>query len=285
MHESYFKTVAKRFCKHKVGLICLIIIFLIIIIALLAPVIAPYNPNQIGTDFGKGPSKAHLLGTDLVGRDVLSRVLYGTRISLLVAFLATFMATVIGIVLGLLSGYYGGWVDMVIMRFTDMIMSFPYILLIIVASAVFKPGLWNIIVILGLVVWPGAARLVRGNVLDIRQQNFVRGSELAGMSKRYILFSDILPNVIAPVLIFSTNVLGLSILTEASLSFLGMGVQPPTASLGNMINDAQSLSVMQNMGWLWIPPGLIIIILAVSINFVGDALRDALDATSTSQSK
>lgn len=280
MHESYIKAVARGFRAHKVGMISLVIVCVMIVIALLAPVIAPYDPVEIGTEFGSPPSQAHILGTDLVGRDVLSRVLYGMRISLLVAFLATFIATSIGIVLGLVSGYFGGWIDMVIMRFTDMIMSFPYMLLILVASAIFEPGMWSIIIILGLVEWPGVARLVRGNVLNVREQNFVKGSELAGMSKRYILFSDILPNVIAPILIFATNVLGLSILTEAALSFLGLGVQPPTASLGNMVNDAQSLTVLRSQGWMWLPPGLVIIVLAVSINFIGDALRDALDATS-----
>ena len=163
-----------------------------------------------------------LLGTDQVGRDVLSRLLYGIRVSLLVGFLATLISTVIGVVLGLISGYFGGWADMLIMRFTDMVMSFPYILLVLVMAAIFEPGMWNIILILGFVDWPGVARLVRGNTLSLRETNFVKSSIVAGMPKRHILFSEILPNTIAPVLVYATSVLAMSILDEAALSFLGM---------------------------------------------------------------
>ena len=163
------------------------------------------------------------------------------------------------------------------MRFTDMVMSFPYILLVLVAAAIFRPGLWSIILILGFVDWPGAARLVRGNVLSLRESNFVKSSIVAGMPARHILFSEILPNTMAPILVYATSVMAISMLDEAALSFLGMGVQPPAASLGNMLNSAQSLTVLTRQPWLWIPPGLLIVILVVSINFVGDALRDALD--------
>ena len=279
MEESYFKTIVRRFRYHKLGEISLVIVCLIALAAIFAPVIAPYDPDAITGNFSAAPGNGHILGTDQIGRDVFSRLLYGTRISLLVGFLATAISTAIGVVLGLISGYFGGWADMIIMRFTDMVMSFPYILLVLVAGAIFEPGLWNIIVILGFVDWPGVARLVRGNVLSLRETNFVKGSQIAGMSKRYILFSDILPNVIAPILIFSTSVVALSILDEAALSFLGMGVQLPTASLGNMLNGAQSLTVLTSMPWLWVPPGLVIIVLVICINFIGDALRDALDPT------
>lgn len=279
MEESYIKTIVRRFRYHKLGVISLVIVCLIALAAILAPIIAPYNPDAITGNFSAAPGDGHILGTDQIGRDVFSRLLYGTRISLLVGFLATAISTAIGVVLGLVSGYFGGWIDMIIMRFTDMVMSFPYILLVLVAGAIFEPGLWNIIVILGFVDWPGVARLVRGNVLSLRETNFVKGSQIAGMSKRYILFSDILPNVIAPILIFSTSVVALSILDEAALSFLGMGVQLPTASLGNMLNGAQSLTVLTSQPWLWVPPGLVIIVLVICINFIGDALRDALDPT------
>jgi len=158
-----------------------------------------------------------------------------------------------------------------------MVMSFPYILLVLVAAAIFEPGLWSIILILGFVDWPGIARLVRGNVLSLRETNFVKSSIVAGMPVRHILFSDILPNTVAPILVYATSVMALSMLDEASLSFLGMGVQPPAASLGNMLNSAQSMTVLTKQPWLWLPPGLLIVILVVAINFVGDALRDALD--------
>ena len=248
--------------------------------ALLAPVIAPYDPDEIVGTFSGAPCREFWLGTDQIGRDVLSRLLYAMRISLLVGVMATLISTVIGVVLGLIAGYFGKGADMIIMRFTDMVMSFPYILLVLVAAAVFKPGLWNIILILGFVDWPGIARLVRGNVLNLRETNFIKGNIVAGMPLGHILFSEILPNTVAPILVYATSVLALSMLDEAALSFLGQGVQPPTASLGNMLNGAQSLTVLTKQPWLWIPPGLLIILLVMSINFIGDALRDALDPNS-----
>lgn len=158
-----------------------------------------------------------------------------------------------------------------------MIMSFPYIMLILVAGVIFRPGMWMIILILGFIDWPGVARLVRGEVLSLREKDFIHSAEIAGMSRRYILFSEILPNCFAPILIFATGVMAISILDEASLSFLGMGIQPPQASLGNMLNGAQSISVLTGMPWLWVAPGVMIILLVVCTNFVGDALRDAMD--------
>lgn len=279
--NTYNRRIIQRFLKHKLAVISLVFLSAMVLLALLAPIIAPYAPNLTTGGLSKAPTAEHLLGTDQVGRDVLSRLLYGTRISLLVGFMATLISTVIGVVLGLLSGYFGGWLDMVIMRFTDMVMSFPYILLVLVAAAIFEPGLTNIILILGFVDWPGVARLVRGNVLSLRETNFVKSAEVAGMSKWYILFSEILPNTTAPILVYATSVFALSILDEAALSYLGMGVQPPTASLGNMLNGAESLTILTTKPWLWVPAGLLIILLALSINFIGDALRDAVDPTST----
>ena len=279
-NESYLQTVWRRFRKHHLALVSLVVLIIIVGAALLAPVIAPYDPNEIAGPFGGAPSRDFWLGTDQIGRDMLSRLLYATRISLLVGVLATVISTVIGVILGLIAGYFGGMADMIIMRFTDMVMSFPYILLVLVAAAIFKPGLWNIILILGFVDWPGIARLVRGNVLNLRETNFVKGNIVAGMPLRHILLSEILPNTVAPILVYATSVLALSMLDEAALSFLGQGVQPPTASLGNMLNGAQSLTVLTKQPWLWIPPGLIIVILVMAINFIGDALRDALDPNS-----
>lgn len=279
-NESYFQTVFRRFKKHRLAMVSLVVLVILGSAALFAPFIAPYNPNELVGPFGTAPCREFLLGTDQVGRDVLSRLLYGMRISLMVGILATLISTVIGVLLGLIAGYFGGIVDMIIMRFTDMVMSFPYILLVLVAASIFEPGLWSIILILGFVDWPGIARLVRGNVLSLRETNFVKGNLVAGMSLPHILFSEILPNTTAPILVYSTSVLALSILDEAALSFLGMGVQPPEASLGNMLNGAQSITVLTRQPWLWIPPGVVIIILVVAINFVGDALRDALDPNS-----
>lgn len=278
--ESYLQTVWRRFRRHKLGMISLVVVLVLGLLALLAPIIAPYDPTAISGSFAAPPNTEHWLGTDQIGRDVLSRLLYGMRVSLLVGIMATLISTVVGVVLGLLAGYFGGVIDMVIMRFTDMIMSFPYILLVLVAAAIFKPGMWTIIIILGLVDWPGIARLVRGNVLNLRETNFVKGNIIAGMPLRHILFSEILPNTVAPILVYGTSVLALSMLDEAALSFLGQGVQLPTPSLGNMLNGAESLTVLTNQPWVWIPAGLMIVILVVGINFVGDALRDAVDPNS-----
>ena len=278
--ESYLQTVFRRFRRHHLAMASLVVLVVLGGAALFAPLLAPSDPDAIIGPFGGAPSRDFLLGTDQIGRDVLSRLLYAMRISLLVGIMATLISTVIGVVLGLVGGYFGGALDMVIMRFTDMVMSFPYILLVLVAASIFKPGLWSIILILGFVDWPGIARLVRGNVLNLRETNFVKGSLVAGMPLRHILFSEILPNTVAPILVYATSVLALSMLDEAALSFLGMGVQPPTASLGNMLNGAESLTVLTKQPWLWLPPGILIVVLVMAINFIGDALRDALDPNS-----
>lgn len=276
-NETYMQTVMRRFRAHHLAKISLVILVVVGLAALFAPVVAPYDPDAIVGTFSGAPCKEFILGTDQIGRDVFSRLLYATRISLLVGILATVISTVIGVVLGLIAGYFGGVADMILMRFTDMVMSFPYILLVLVAAAIFKPGLWSIILILGFVDWPGVARLVRGNVLSLRETNFVKGNVVAGMPLRHILFSEILPNTVAPILVYATYVMAISMLDEAALSFLGMGVQPPMASLGNMLNGAQSITVLTSQPWLWLPPGIMIVVLVVSINFVGDALRDAFD--------
>lgn len=277
LNETYMQMVLRRFRAHHLAKISLVILVVVGLAALFAPVVAPYDPDAIVGTFSGAPCKEFILGTDQIGRDVFSRLLYATRISLLVGILATAISTVIGVVLGLIAGYFGGVADMILMRFTDMVMSFPYILLVLVAAAIFKPGLWSIILILGFVDWPGVARLVRGNVLSLRETNFVKGNVVAGMPLRHILFSEILPNTVAPILVYATSVMAISMLDEAALSFLGMGVQPPMASLGNMLNGAQSITVLTSQPWLWLPPGIMIVVLVISINFVGDALRDAFD--------
>ncbi|MBQ9264583.1 MAG: ABC transporter permease [Clostridia bacterium] len=269
--------IARRFMKHKMAVACLVILAVLIMMAILAPVIAPYSPTKPAGKFSQPPTPEHILGTDKIGRDMYSRILYAMQVSLEVGFLATLISTAVGVALGLISGYFGGAVDKALMSFTDMVMSFPYILLVLVAAAIFQPGKWSIILILGFVDWPGVARLVRGNVLSLRETNFIKSDVTAGMPRRYILFSEILPNTIAPVLVYATSVFAISILDEAALSFLGMGVQPPTPSLGNILNGAESLSVLTGKPWLWVPAGVVIILLVVCINFVGDALRDAFD--------
>lgn len=275
--EKYTRMILRRFVKHKMAVLGLLIITFLAICAIFAPLIAPYNPYKISNAFSKGPTMLHLLGTDHIGRDVLSRLIYGARVSLTVGLGTVAISICIGTVLGLISGYFGGVIDMVIMRVTDIFMSFPDIVLILVVVSIMGPGMINIIIVLGLLSWPSVTRLVRGNVLSIKQSDYVKSAVTIGLKAPAILFGQILPNTIAPVLVNATSGIASAIITEAALSFLGMGVQPPMSSWGNMITDAQSLTVLTSQPWLWLPPGIMIIVCVLSINFIGDGLRDALD--------
>lgn len=267
----------RRFKKHKLAVAGVIVIGFLTLCAIFAPFLTPYEPTTVTESFSAAPSIEHWLGTDQVGRDQLTRLLYAARISLAVGIGSILISAVIGTILGLVSGYFGGWVDNVIMRLTDIFMSFPYIMLILVVASIVGPGLLNIILILGVLGWPGVARLVRGNVLSVKESDYVKAGYVLGYSHMRILFKHILPNVIAPILVYATSGVAGAILDEAALSFLGLGVQPPTASWGNMLSSAQSLTVLTSQPWLWLPPGLMIIVTVLSINFAGDALRDALD--------
>lgn len=275
--HSYFHYVSRRFLRHKMAVIGLVFVTFVTAVALLAPVIAPYDPNEIGTEFQAPPSDKHVLGTDTVGRDVLSRLIYGTRISLSVGIVSVSLYVLIGIVLGSVAGYYGGAIDVAIMRLSDVVMSFPSLMLILVVVSLIGPSIYNVMIVLGLLGWPQIARLVRGQFLTLRGQDFVQAGRALGAGDPRLIFRHILPNAMSPVLVAATFGTALAILTEASLSFLGLGVQPPTASWGNMLTDAQSLSILESMPWLWVPAGGAIFLSVLCINFVGDGLRDALD--------
>lgn len=268
---------ARRFRKHKLAMAGLVALGLLAVCAIFAPLIAPYSQTELTDAFEAAPSWHHPLGTDQVGRDQLSRLIYGARVSLSVGIGSVLISSVIGTVLGLVAGYFGRWVDGVVMRLTDIFMSFPYIMLILVVASIVGPGLTNIILILGLLGWPAVARLVRGSVLAIKQTDYVKASVALGYRTPRILFRHILPNAMAPILIYATSGVAGAILDEAALSFLGLGVQPPAASWGNMLASAQTLTVLTSEPWLWVPPGVLMIVSVLSVNFIGDALRDALD--------
>lgn len=258
----------------------LLILLTFISVALFAPLIAPHDPNQIDLNAFQGPPTSnHLLGTDTVGRDVLSRLIYGARVSLTVCLVAVFINVIIGTLLGALAGYYGGMADQIIMRVSDSFLSFPTLVLVIVAVAVLGPSLFNLMLIIGLMGWPTISRIVRGEILSIRNEEFIIAAQMIGVRPARIIFRHILPNILAPIIIYATLSSASVILLEGTLSFLGMGVQQPTASWGNMLNDAQSIVILESMPWLWLPPGLSIAITVLAFNFVGDALRDALDPT------
>jgi peptide/nickel transport system permease protein len=268
----------RRFARHRLAVVGSVILLVLIVAAVAAPVVSPYPPHQIDVKaLKKPPSATHLLGTDGAGRDVLSRIIYGARISLSVGLVAAGIAIAIGTVFGLISGYYGGGFDFWIMRLTDVVMTIPTLIIIITVVAAVGPGIYNVMVVLGIFGWPGTCRLVRGETLSLREREFTTAARCLGVPRTRIVFGHILPNVVAPIIVAGTFFVASAILTEAALSFLGIGVQIPTATWGNMLTEAQSLTTLEQMPWLWIPPGLMITVTVLSINFLGDALRDALD--------
>lgn len=275
--ESYWKVVTLRFFKHPMAVGGLIVIILIVFMAILASFLAPHSPYDVNNQFDAPPSADHPLGTDQVGRDVLSRLIYASRVSLYVGLGAVGIYVIIGTVLGAVAGYFGKWIDNLIMRITDVFMSFPYFMVILVLVSILGPNLFNITFVLGILGWPQIARLVRGSVLSIKEMDYVKAGVALGYSTPKIIFHHILPNSLAPIIVNATFGIANAIIMEASLSFLGMGVQPPTASWGNMLTDAQSITVLSSQPWLWIPPGILILLSVLSINFIGDALRDALE--------
>jgi len=263
-------------CSNPLTLSGLVIVGILVFTAIFAPVLAPYDPQRIDTfHILEGPSSAHLLGTDGLGRDCLSRLIFGARISLLVGFVAVGIATVVGTVLGALAGYYGGWVDSLIMRFVDIMLCFPTIFLIMAVIAFLEPSIWNIMIVIGLTGWMGVARLVRAEFLSLKKRDFVLASRIAGASDLQIVFGEILPNAIAPILVSATLGVGGAILTESALSFLGIGVQPPTPSWGNMLTEGKDN--LEIAWWLSVFPGLAILVTVLGYNLLGEGLRDFFD--------
>lgn len=244
--------------------------------ALLAPLIAPYDPTQINVEaILQPPSSTYLLGTDNLGRDVFSRLLYGARISLWVGFVAVGISLVIGVLLGLIAGYFGRLIDEVIMRFVDVMLCFPSFFLILAVIAFLEPSLTNIMIVIGLTSWMGVARLVRAETLSLREREFVNAARLGGAGTWRLLLVHILPNAMPPVLVSATLGIAAAILTESALSFLGLGVQPPTPSWGNILMEGKD--VMGIAYWLSIFPGLSILITVLGYNLLGESIRDLLD--------
>lgn len=247
------------------------------LIAIFAPLLAPYDPYKLGSAARAKPSAAHLLGTDLVGRDVLSRLIFGARTSLAVGLGAVSSYVLIGTILGALAGYFGGVVDAAITRLIDVILCFPLIVVMLTLVSLATPSLRNLILVIGFLQWPSVARYVRAEFLTLRERDFVVAALAIGARPLYIVFRHILPNAVSPIIVVATFGLANIIILEAALSFLGWGVPPPQASWGNMLMDAQKISILESMPWLWIPPGLAIGSAVLAVNFLGDGLRDALD--------
>ncbi len=266
----------ERFFKNKMAVAGSIVVMLLFAVSLLAPWIAPYDPSTIDLKHVLAPpSFGHPLGTDQLGRDVLSRMIWGARISLKVGFVATGIAMLIGTILGAASGYYGRWVDATIMRFVDIMLCFPTFFLILAVIAILEPSIWNIMIVIGLTGWMGITRLVRADFISLKERDFVSAARVIGASDFRIIFIHILPNAMASVLVATTLGIAGAILTESALSFLGIGVQPPIPSWGNILTAGKDN--IDIAWWLSLYPGLAILITVVGYNLLGEGIRDLLD--------
>lgn len=272
----------RRFRRHTPGMVGLAVLALIVIVVLVAPWFMPLDPDDIDlTRIESPPSVQHWLGTDELGRDVLTRLIYGGQISVLVAFSATLLQLGIGITLGGLAGYFGKGVDAVVMRFTDIIMCFPFYAIAISMAGLLGASTWNVVIIIGVLNWTGIARLIRAEFLSLSSQEYVEAARMMNVGHWRIISRHLLPNALGPVIVYATLAIATGILAEAALSFLGLGVKQPTASWGNMLSAAQNMRVLGNAWWLWLPPGVMVFVMVLAINFVGDALRYAFDPTSS----
>lgn len=277
-NESYLSEVLDKLKEHKMAMVGLFVIIAEIILVAVLPYIMKLDPYTSDyAAFFAAPSKDHILGTDAIGRDVFARLIYGGRTSLLVGGLSTLISCAIGVPMGVIAGYFRGKIEIVIMRIADIFMSFPSIVLILVLVAVVGPSVWSVTFVIGVLGWTQFARLIYANVLSVSEKEYVESAKAIGTSHFRIITKYILPNAFAPILIAITFNMASAILMESSLSFLGMGVQPPGASWGNMLYDAQSITVLSKRLWVWIPPGLALLVTVLSINFLGDGVRDALD--------
>lgn len=266
----------KRFLKYKPAMAGLVFVFVLVILAIFASQIAPDDPNKIHITAGKdGPSSTYWLGNDDVGRDILSRLIYGSRIALIVGLGATAIAVTIGVTVGATAGYFGGWIDALLSRIVDSLMAFPLLALLLTLSAVFGPSLRNVVIVIGCSVWASYARVVRAEVLSLRERDFVLAARSAGATSKRIIFRHIVPNAMGPVVIIASLAVGGIIILESALSFLGLGVQRPTASWGTMLSDGRDY--IRNYPHISIAPGIAITLTVLAFNLIGDGLRDALD--------
>jgi peptide/nickel transport system permease protein len=276
--ESVTLRTLRRFRRHRLAVMAVVVLMIIVLMALFADFITGFPYDQVDLRARSSPpSEQHLFGTDRVGRDVWSRMIYGARISLAVGLGATALSTVIGVIVGSVAGFYGKWVDMLLMRITDVVLTFPSIVIMLTLAALLPRTIWAIVFVIGILGWPAVARLVRAQFLSLKEQEYVLAARSIGVSNTRIMFVHILPNVIAPLVALVTFSIGSAILTEAGLSFLGLGVPPPTPSWGNMLETARNLDILRNLPWTWIPPAVMTVITLLCVNFIGDGIRDAVD--------
>jgi peptide/nickel transport system permease protein len=274
--ESQFKVLWRYFKRNRLAVGGLVVIVIMFLVAGSASLIAPYDPGRTEVSMKlKSPSEAHYLGTDQLGRDVFSRMLFGSRVSLSVGFVAVAISICIGILVGAVAGYYGGWVDSVLMRFVDIMLCFPSFFLILTVVALLGPSLFKVMIVIGITSWMGTSRFVRAEFLSLRERDFTQAARALGVKDLRIIFRHILPNALAPVFVTATLDVATAILVEAGLSFLGFGVQPPAPSWGNILTEGRTY--IFDAWWLTIFPGLAILVTVLSFNLLGEGLRDALD--------
>ena len=277
--ERLDRRLLRRFLRNRPAVVSVFVLAAIVLMAAFAPVIErhPYDTMQLRAR-SQPPSAEHWLGTDRIGRDVWSRTVHGARVSLVVGFAATAIAVVIGTLLGAIAGFFGGWLEQLIMRATDVLMTFPPIIIMLTLAAFAPRGLWVIVFIIGGLSWPGVARLVRGQFLTLKEQDFVAAANALGVRPARVMWAHILPNALPPLMAMISFGIGNAILTEAGLSFLGLGVPPPAPSWGTMLEAARNLDILRNLPWTWLPPAAMTVLTVLCVNFIGDGLRDAADA-------
>ncbi len=276
--ESVWQRAFRRFRRHRLAMVSSAVLLVILVLAIGAPLFQMYAPEKIAlSQANNPPSSEHILGTDRVGRDVWSRMINGGQVSLSIGIFSAVLSLILGVLVGALSGFYGGWIDAVLQRITDMFMTFPSIVLMMTAAVFIGPGVTNTILIIGAVSWMGVARLIRAEFLSARERLYVDAARCIGVPNWRIMFSHILPNALTPALAQVAFAVGLAILTEAGLSFLGLGVPLPTSSWGNMLEPAREIEVLRGAPWMWVPPAIMILLTVLCVNFIGDGLRDALD--------
>ncbi|WP_454193244.1 oligopeptide ABC transporter permease [Paenibacillus sp. Marseille-Q7038] len=283
--DSPWRVAVRRFTRNRLAVGGLFILVLMIIICIFGPMISPYSLNDYKViDKNKAPYAEHWLGTDKLGRDILLRVMLAGRVSIMVGIIATAITVILGSIMGALAGFYRNFVDTIIMRVCEIFMSLPSLPLLIILGAVLsdmkvepKDRIYYLMLIMGILAWPYLARLVRGQILTLREQEFMQATEALGLRDRRKIFKHLLPNTIPIIIVSATLGVAGAIISESTLSYLGLGVVPPTPSWGNMISEANGLIEFRKRPWIWIPPGMCILITVVSINLIGDGLRDALD--------
>lgn len=283
--ESPWRLAFRRLRKNKLAMTGLFVLIFMFIFSFIGPLLSPYNVIQTNIlNANKAPSAQHWLGTDSIGRDVLLRLMLGGRISLLVGLVSVTISVIVGTTVGGLSGFYGAWVDNLLMRMADIFMAAPFFPILIILSAVMsdrkvtpESRIFIVMFIIGILSWAGLSRLIRGQILSLREQEFMQAAEALGIRDSRKIMKHLIPNVIPTIIVSATLGIGSAILTESALSFLGLGVNPPIPSWGNMIQAANNFYNLQFRPWLWIPPGVCIFVTVMSINLLGDGLRDALD--------